>query len=715
MSNRHPEVKLSTGSVILPHGSRPSAGPRMAVDSSVSMGSLLLAIRKQWRLIIAAASIATIAALAFVLISKPQYKAEARVLIDTRGRKVTNIEEVLPVLGAGISEVESQVEILRSPHIARRVARKLPEELLNQIVPAEKPDIAENIIRSIKNYTQQFWTKVGVSSEEEEAGRSIQELAALQIQRSLNVDRVDLSYVVNVNHRDPNGVVAADITNAVVQSFLDDQREMRRTVTLEANKWLQERLLKLSKKLRNAEEAVQAYKETYGLIKYEGKELTHRQLTDHLTQLSVARTKAADARARLHQVSNLTKNSEQLFATSEALKSNVIIDLRRQQALIKRKLGTLGSRLGEQHPQVADTQAELDNITKAIEGELDRLVKNATNVSQVAEIQVRFLEEKLEALKKSHAKQDLISIGLAELERQAESTEAVYASYLKRFKETEAQSNLDQAAVSVISAATPPFAPSSPNKLMVMALAIAMGLGLGVAAALAREGISPRAISGEDIAEYLGSPFVYYRLEKNLDEAQLTTKDRLKLKNWLLDLKEGRKSRIVLVSSIRGGNASSKLAKELCKLSDKLGKRTLLMDMERSAGRKRDVDISDDDIKKRAHGEIVALGCSGGRSAMERKEHDIIEMQKPEVEQGWEIVLLENRFNKVLEEKRACYDIIVISGLDLSNAEGEVRWGQFVDGVIVSLKSGDSKIRDVRREVEEAKISPDCPVLFALN
>jgi len=85
------------------------------------------------------------------------------------------------------------------------------------------------------------------------------------------------------------------------------------------------------------------------------------------------------------------------------------------------------------------------------------------------------------------------------------------------------------------------------------------------------------------------------------------------------------------------------------------------------------------------------------------------------VEQGWEIVLMEDRFNKVLEEKRARYDIIVVSGLDLSSTEGEVRWGQFVDGVIVSLKSGNSKIREVRRQVEEAKISPDCPVLFALH
>src|SRR5229473_2574692 len=62
----------------------------------------------------------------------PRYTAESIVMVDTRKNQVADIQSVLAGLSSDSSAIRSEVEVLKSPMLAERVAKKL--NLMNDLV-----------------------------------------------------------------------------------------------------------------------------------------------------------------------------------------------------------------------------------------------------------------------------------------------------------------------------------------------------------------------------------------------------------------------------------------------------------------------------------------------------------------------------------------------------------------------------------------------------
>lgn len=428
---------------------KPVPGSNVDFISSVTSLSLLEFIsllRRQWRLIRNALVAAGVLALVYLLAATPQYAATASLIIDTRGQKILNVEEVLPALTSEIATIESQVEILRSRRIAERALQQASD-------PTSPPD----------------------------------ETALRDFMRRVNVERKGLSYIIEVRAKDRDRARAAELANAIVDAYLQDQLAIRQRATHDAHEWLKARVISTSHELRAAEELVQQYRAKHGLVDIGEVQLSQREMADLTLQLIAARTKSAEAKARLLQVEQLAKSPDQLGAIGKVIESSVIVDLRRQETEIQRKLGNMISRFGEEHPSVAATRAELETLERDRAREVERLVKNAKNDFELTRMQETFLQENLESLKKQYAERNLINIGLAELEREADATRQLYTSLLKRLKETQAQQSLQTIDARVVAYAAIPLSPSSPHRALTLILALFAGLLVGVAAALVND------------------------------------------------------------------------------------------------------------------------------------------------------------------------------------------------------------------------------------
>ena len=148
------------------------------------------------------------------------------------------------------------------------------------------------------------------------------------------------------------------ISGAVADAYLDDQRAAKADITQRASGWLGERIEWMRGQVRDAERAVADYKSANSMVDVtQGNKLISRQIEDLTQQLALARSRTADAWARLERVEHVTKYTTDPAALAEALQSPVIANLRAQLAETARADAENNALYGDRHPSRASAFA----------------------------------------------------------------------------------------------------------------------------------------------------------------------------------------------------------------------------------------------------------------------------------------------------------------------------------------------------------------------
>ena len=154
-----------------------------------------------------------------------------------------------------------------------------------------------------------------------------------KFQNGLTVRRRGLTYVLEISYRAGDPVKAAHISGTIAEAYLDDQRAAKGEITARASGWLGDRIGEMRERVRSSEEAVAAYRSANNLVDVtQGNKLINRQVEDLTQQLALARSRTADASARLERVQQATQRNSDPATLSEALQSQVIANLRSQYA-----------------------------------------------------------------------------------------------------------------------------------------------------------------------------------------------------------------------------------------------------------------------------------------------------------------------------------------------------------------------------------------------
>lgn len=330
--------------------------------------------------------------------------------------------------------------------------------------------------------------------------------AIRRLLQTLSVRRIGITLVmeINVNSLDP--VKAARISNAVADAYLVEQLEARYDAARRASDWLSERLAGLRDQLQESERKVAEYRTRFGIIDTASGGVDRQQVTEINTQIALARAAVAEKSAKYEQARRLTQSGGNVAAVAEVLQSQVVANLRTQEAEVARKEADLAARYGDRHPQVLNVRAEIADIRRAISSEVQRVVTNIKNEYDIALKREQSLKESLDQLSGVANQGDETRIKLRELEREADSNRNLYQSFLSRFKETREQTTLETTESRVISPAVTSSTPSSPRYTIVLGVAALLGLGLGIASALMMEYIESGFMTVEQTEALLGLP-----------------------------------------------------------------------------------------------------------------------------------------------------------------------------------------------------------------
>ena len=469
-----------------------SAASRDSAPGPLDLHKLMRLLRWHMRMIATLVAVMVVGAGVVLAILPPKYKAVTVVLVDPRQPRVTASEAVLSGIGADAAAVESQVELIQSSALAKRVIAKLA---LDQD--------AELATRSLLDALRGAVSGLFGAAGDDEATRLNR--LVYRFQTGLSVQRRGLTYILEIGYSSPDPQKAQRISSAVAEAYLEDQRTRRSNITADASGWLGGRIDELRHRLERSERAVADYKSSNSMVNVtQGNKLISRQIEDITQQIALARSRKAEAQGRLEQVKDVTRQPEHTSGLVEVLQSPVVAQLRTQYAEVARQEADFRAIYGDRHPSIVAIRAQATDLRRQIEREIARVVDGIRNDYLVAKSREAALEVELTTLRSRADSQAQTDVRLNELEREAQSDRALYEAFLNRAKETGEQQSLQIAEARIASPALVPIKPERPPALLLLAAAAILGLLLGIGLVLILEQLRRTFRSAEEVEQTLG-------------------------------------------------------------------------------------------------------------------------------------------------------------------------------------------------------------------
>jgi polysaccharide biosynthesis transport protein len=451
-------------------------------------------LRQRFSLILGTALLVFLAALAVVILLPSRYTATSSVIVDSR--KVTVIadqQDVLGRVGTETGSIESEVEILQSSNLARKVIAKLKLDQDEEFAP--KP-----------GFMNLAMTALGVPPDpkvtQERLSQTLEEFAKI-----LDVKRSGLTYVIDIRVTTKSPEKSALIANSLAEAYVADQLNAKIDATRRANQWLTDKAEELRKRVSDAERAVEVYKGENGLLDPGGESLPDRQVAQLSEQVGIARARVSELQAKLRRLTDAAQSgSSNAAAFPEVQQSPLIQNLRSQMGEVSRREADILARYGERHPRVINIRSELDGLRRQINAEIGRFVTASRNEYEVARARLQSLETSLNQLKDQSAQTNQASVRLKELTRDADAVRTLFQSYLARASQTNEQQSLQNPDSRIVSAALAPKNASQPRRGLILGISLLAGLGLGCGLALLAESLNRGFRAPEEVERHLGLP-----------------------------------------------------------------------------------------------------------------------------------------------------------------------------------------------------------------
>ncbi len=463
-----------------------------------SVDRILSAVLRRLRIVIVMPIVAAVLASLFALSLPNRYDASAVVQIDPRKKSISNLEGVLSELKADAPTVDSEVEIIASRLIALKVIdilklREDPEfsrpPLLAQTLTKlglREPELPHPTPPpSALGPTVNVDPLTGMLGPDQPGQtRPAPDEVAVAFAERLRVTRIRKTLLIDIRFSAETAVKAARIANTIAEVYLAEQLRQKHEVNDHAAKLLEEKLTSLRADVTEAEGRVAQFKADNDIFDSEGQILGEKQLARLMEQTVMARNTTAEARAKFDLAQRLANSGSDFGDIADVLQSHTIRLLKEQLAKATGRQAELATRYGARHPEMQKVQAEVADARAQLDTEIRRLVSNLRNELQVAERRERELNESLKALKGDDTLSKTAGVRLKELQREADTTRALYEALLTRYKQTVETQSLQLPDARIVEQADAPLFPAAPKRKQLVILATLGGGAFGLMVAV---------------------------------------------------------------------------------------------------------------------------------------------------------------------------------------------------------------------------------------
>jgi succinoglycan biosynthesis transport protein ExoP len=695
----------------------------MVEPIETSILAFLEAVRRRRVLFFGALTTLLIAAVVAVFAITPRYTAEARVMVDPRAENVVNIEAVLSRLTADDPAIQSEIEVLRSEDLARRVIAQTNLDQSREFNPVLTRSVVGLLLRSLDwPWLNAAFGDILAGPDDAEQNRRVRAQVVEKYFDRLHVETLGRSSrVIGISFSSENPDLAARVANTIAETYVGLQVERKLEATEKASEWLKKRLAGLGGEVTASEQAIEDMRAADVAAGGWDPDLFQQQIGQVNSQLVQARAEQEQAQAELHQIDSLVavKGDEAVF---EVIDPQLLISTNETLMWLHRSEVELKAQYGPDHPAVAEVRAAIARLLKDTSA---RLIASARNRVEVASAKVRALESELRQLVEQSIAMRRAQVKLRAAERDAKATTELYQTLLTRSKET-AQTGLEQSDARIISHASMPPRPSFPNRLLLIGVALVGSVALSGTLVGVAEGLESGYRGGDQLTRDLSLrvlgeiPAVGRRAQKEplvdllLSEPAGAYAEALRTVATSLELfgDPPERRRIVLITSSLPKEGKTNLVTCLARTIAATGRRVLVVDC----------DLRHPNCHTPFHLNL-APGLSTYLSDRARAEAVVQEdrasgaelIAAGEVTDSPLQLLRSGKLAHLLRDLRARYDIILLDSPPLLPIADTRLLTAVADRSVLVVRWRTTDRKSVRRAVEQLRQTGATPLAVVLN
>ncbi|MFV0644560.1 MAG: GumC family protein [Sphingomonadaceae bacterium] len=403
----------------------------------------------------------------------------------------------------GDADVATEIKVIESLDLARRVVEA--NNLMNN--PAVNPylDPQPGMWEKLTGNIPAAVDPDSLSASE----RKEMETEVVRLVRSgLVASRLGTSYSVGISYHHTDPEIAALLANSYARQYVMSQVTTEKEATDEATEFLASKITELRSQATEDFAAVQAYRVGNNLLSNSATSLTEQDISVYNQQVASARADASADAARLATARQQLRRGSSGDDVGEALSSSVVSSLRAQRAQVGARVADLRARYGNRHPDLQRAEQELASIDRQIQEEIDRVISNLEAKANVSAQRLASLQSSLGSAKGELARNNRAMVSLEDLEQRAEASQALYETYLARYRQLLATTGTEQPYARILTEAIAPVVPVSPNITLNLLFAALFGAGLGFVAALGAELQYKGITTAGDVTRKLNLPYL---------------------------------------------------------------------------------------------------------------------------------------------------------------------------------------------------------------
>ncbi|MBZ5673658.1 MAG: polysaccharide biosynthesis tyrosine autokinase [Acidobacteriia bacterium] len=324
--------------------------------------------------------------------------------------------------------------------------------------------------------------------------------------KPLRVTRPPNTYILQISYRSKHRQLAADVANAIAQSYLAHSYEIRYKATASLSEFMERQLEELKAKMEKSSAALAQFERELNLINPEEKTSI---LTARLLELNSEYTKAQADRVSKEAAFNSVQNGS-LAAAQASNQGEALKKLTEDLGEAQQKFAEAKTTYGANHPEYKKLQSRVTEL----ETQLDAARKNVARRAQVEYFQAMDRESQLEnAVKDTKAEYDGLNARSFEyqtLKGGAEGDKKLYEELVRRIREAGINASFQNSSIRVADLARPGLRPVFPKMWLNVLLAFLFATFFSVGAAVLNDVLDntvrdPDQVSRLMNAEVIGS------------------------------------------------------------------------------------------------------------------------------------------------------------------------------------------------------------------
>jgi polysaccharide biosynthesis transport protein len=422
--------------------------------------------------------------------------------------------------------------------------------------------------------------------------------------KRLKVTRPPNTYLLLINYRSPDAHLAADVANAIANSYLLQTYDLRIRSAAGLSTFMEKQLDELKAKMEQSSLALAQFEKDLDVINPEEKTDI---LSARLLQLNTDYTSAQTDRVREEAAWNAIKSGS-LEAAEASTQGDTLIKLYDTLDQARQRFALVKATYGTSHPEYRKAASELAEVEKQFDDTRRSIAERVQTQYQESLNREQMLQAAVNQTKAEWDRVNARSFQYQQLKQEADADKSLYDELIKKIREADINAGFQDNNIRIADVARPALKPVFPNIKLNLVLAFLLSTLLAVGATILLDSLDTTLRDPAEASRFLGSDVIatmpsdriavqlprpagaaataqiipavidkerrrgYYRSASSFDEAVRTLRNTILLSDF-----EGRLHSIVLTSAAPGEGKTT-LAAHLAIANADRGKKTLLVD-----------------------------------------------------------------------------------------------------------------------------------------